>query len=204
MAPCGARGAPAAPHPVSGLEPNSSPGKSLAHGQPLHLGDAPQEPAPRAHAAHPSDGPKSDRPWLELSGVHLASGAYRSSSHQADGRTDGTATDSSSPGATWEQNTCADSCRERGSSSATSCVRDQLLFSKTTDIYAVAIGKLHWYAATMWRCCSITPGWRGGFREVLRARHDEGGHYRHGLHPSSHVPQGHQCTLSKPRCADQA
>src|SRR5262249_8970 len=53
MAHCGgARRSPAAPHPLSVLEP----GTPLVDGQPLQLRDATQEPAPRAHAAHPCDG----------------------------------------------------------------------------------------------------------------------------------------------------
>src|SRR5262249_33825353 len=95
-----AGGALAAPHPVSVLEPHASPGEGLARGQPVQLCDAPQEPAPRSHAAYASDGHRAGRPCLELSRVYLAAGAYRSCPHPADGRTDCPAADPSSPGPT--------------------------------------------------------------------------------------------------------
>src|SRR5215467_8516236 len=81
----GARRTPAAPHPVSVVEPLAPPGEDLAPRQPLQLCDAPQEPAPRAHPAYPGDGHRADRPCLELSGVCLAASAYRPSPHQAEG-----------------------------------------------------------------------------------------------------------------------
>ena len=74
----------------------------------------------------------------------------------------------------------------------------------TGDIYAVAIGKPPWYAATTWRCRSTRPGWRGGPREALRARRDGWGRRRHVVHPSSHIPQGHSCQLSNPSVEDKA
>src|SRR5438045_1507437 len=58
--------APAASHAVSVLEPRAPPREGLAHGQPLQLCDAAQEPASRSHIAYPSDGPRADRPCLEL------------------------------------------------------------------------------------------------------------------------------------------
>src|SRR5205823_14982880 len=50
--------APAASHSVSVPEPRSPPREGLAHGQPLQLCDAAQEPASRSHIAYPSDGPR--------------------------------------------------------------------------------------------------------------------------------------------------
>src|SRR5215471_15561237 len=96
---------------------------------------------------------------MELSRVYVASGAYRSSSHQADGRTDGTATDPSSPGPTREQNTSTSSYRERkrGSSSAKSSVRDQLLFSRTTTMRICA--KILISTVTLWKV-AVNQGYR--------------------------------------------
>src|SRR5262249_38722592 len=134
----GAGGAPAASHAVSVLEPRSPPREGLAHGQPLQLCDAAQEPASRAHLAYPSDGPRSDRPCLELWGAYLAAGAYRSSPQQAAGRTDDTFADSSSSGPIPGKNPSTYSRRDarrartRGGPSAESCVRCPLLFSRTT------------------------------------------------------------------------
>src|SRR5262245_53591331 len=54
---------------VSVVESPPPPGEGLAPGQPLQLCDAAQEPAARSHPAYPSDGDRSDRPCLELSGV---------------------------------------------------------------------------------------------------------------------------------------
>ena len=131
----GAGRSPAAPPPRSVLEPRPSPGPSLGDGQPRQLRDAPQEPAPRAHAAPPRDGPRSDGPCLERARVPLATGTYRSNAHPAERRTDGPATDSSSPGPTWEQHPSPSSYRDRkrGSSSAERSVRDQFLFSRTPN-----------------------------------------------------------------------
>ena len=87
--------------------------------------------------AYPSDGHRADRPCLELSGVYLAAGAYRSSPHQADGRTDCTAADPGSPGPASWQDTSTTSwrgdrrARKRDSPSAESRVRCSLLFSRT-------------------------------------------------------------------------
>lgn len=55
-----AGGTPAAPHPVSVLEPHASPGEGLARGQPVPRGAAASKPAPRAHTAQPSPGERSD------------------------------------------------------------------------------------------------------------------------------------------------
>src|SRR3954454_402763 len=61
-------GGPAtAPHPVPIVEPLPPPGEGLAHGQPLQLCDAAQEPAPRPYIAHTSDGHWPNRPCVELS-----------------------------------------------------------------------------------------------------------------------------------------
>src|SRR4030095_10118245 len=109
----GAGRTPAAPPPGSVLEPCAPPGEGLAHGQPLQLCDAAQEPAPRSPPAHPGDGHRVDRPCLELLGICLAAGAYRPSPHQADERTDGTFADPGSPGPTCGQDT------------STSCWRDE-------------------------------------------------------------------------------
>src|SRR4029453_9090861 len=134
----GAGRTPATPHPVSVLEPRSPPGEGLAHGQPLQFCDAAQEPAPRAHAAHPSDGHRADRPCVELGGICLAASTYSSRPHPADGQTDCTSTHPSSPGpSSWKDTSTyayRDASRERTSSSPSteSCVRDPLLFSRTT------------------------------------------------------------------------
>src|SRR5206468_3552384 len=94
--------------------------------------------APRAHPTHPSPGHRSDRPYMELSGVYLAASAHRSSPHQADGRTDCTSADPSAPGPTYWKDTSTyayrDASRERarGSPATESCVRYPLLFSRTT------------------------------------------------------------------------
>src|SRR4030095_13339653 len=131
----GAGRTPAAPHPVSVLEASPSPGPGLADGQPLQLCDAAQEPASRSHPAYASDGHRVDQPCLELSGGYLASGAYRSSPHAADGRTDGSSADPRSPGPIRRKDTstsCWQDKQKRGSSSAESGVRCLLLFSRTT------------------------------------------------------------------------
>src|SRR5215475_3392201 len=129
---------PAASHAVSVLEPRSPPREGLAHGQPLQLCATPQEPASRAHVASPSDGPRSDRPCLELSGVYLAACAYRSRPQQADGRTDCTSADPSSSRPAPGKGTSiyapkdARRARKRGGPSAESCLRCPLMFSRTT------------------------------------------------------------------------
>src|SRR5207244_13097800 len=66
-----------AAHPVSVLAPRAPPGPALAAGEPLQRRDAPYKSAPRPHATPPSEGPRTDRPWLELSGVELAARTYR-------------------------------------------------------------------------------------------------------------------------------
>src|SRR5205823_20600 len=138
--------APAASHSVSVLEPRSPPREGLAHGQPLQLCDAAQEPASRSHIAYPSDGPRADRPCLELWRVYLAAGAHRSSPQQADGRTGHMFADSSSSGPIFGKNPSTYSrrdarrARKRGGPSAESCVRCLLLFSRTTrTTYRAAI-----------------------------------------------------------------
>src|SRR5205085_865403 len=135
--------APAASHAVSVLEPRSPPREGLAHGQPLQLCDAAQEPTSRSHIAYPSDGPRADRPCLELWRVYLAAGAHRSSPQQADGRTGHMFADSSSSGPIFGKNPSTYSrrdarrARKRGGPSAESCVRCLLLFSRTTAKFSL-------------------------------------------------------------------
>jgi hypothetical protein len=94
-----------------------------------------QEPVSRSPLAHAGDGHRVDRSCLELSGVYLASGAYRPSHHEADGRTDGSSADPGSPGPTRGKDTSTSYGKDnqkRSSSSAESGVRCPLLFSRTT------------------------------------------------------------------------
>ena len=156
---------PAAPHSVSVLEPPTPPREGLAHGQPLQLCDAAQEPASRSHVAYPSDGPRSDRPCLELWGVWLAASAYRSRPHHADGRTACTAADPGSPGPTSWQDPSTTSCRgarsvrKRDSPSAESRVRCSLLFSRTTEylrLHFLMRGQLRrLYGLRVFRCAFL-------------------------------------------------
>ena len=76
----------------------------------------------------------TDHVW-SYRGVYLASGAYRPSHHEADGRTDGSSADPGSPGPTRGKDTstsCGKDNQKRSSSSAESGVRCPLLFSRTT------------------------------------------------------------------------
>src|SRR5215211_7714785 len=127
---------PAAPHPLSVLEPSPPPGTTLADGQPLQLRDAAQEPATRPHATHAGDGYRPDRPYVELSGVYLAAGAYRSGPEATDGSPYHPSADPGTASTSQRQNPdevfAGRGARGQARGHSEGCLRCSLLFSRTT------------------------------------------------------------------------
>src|SRR5215510_2810818 len=109
----------------------------------------------------------------------------------ADRRTDGAAADPGSPGPTCMPNTSTylyrGKARKRGSSSAESCVRDQLLFSRTTQEslfgeYVAVLGCYH--AALSSRCMFIA---------LCTRWHGSAGSLRYNPSLASHTRLARQC-----------